>query len=153
MLSQCWTLHKHVSSLSIRVWPLADWITRICYDLKLDKNKQAEPYWSPTTGRGSVNWEIIHSHLDLRQDFAFARRRNRVHPQTQLPVQNALCENSVAIKRKTINNWESLLRSGWCLSSGLQEWFHSDQSLKYEGMWRCKKIKWYRRVNFIVQWF
>lgn len=52
--------------------------------------------------------EIFQSHLDLGHDLAFARRRDRVHPQSHLPV----CSNEVIIDKQPKSPHEKRMKSG-----------------------------------------
>lgn len=83
MLSMCCTLHMAVLSLCMRVQLVADWVTQIHHDYNTRHNQRTQIYLD-TPGMQTV----FQSHLELRQDFAFAWRRNRVHPQNDPPVQN-----------------------------------------------------------------
>lgn len=51
--------------------------------------------------------EVFQSHLDLRQDLAFARRRDRVHPQAHLPV----CSNKVVTDKQPKSPHEKRMKS------------------------------------------
>lgn len=77
MLSKCCTLHMDVFSLCMRVRLVANWITKIRHDLHVTKYNQATTnFGTPKMETNGSNCRIMQSHLDVRQDFAFAWRRN-----------------------------------------------------------------------------